>query len=149
MDQFNNQNGPEEPHPESSDYEIPANHRKKSRFVIKTFLVAFRLQLNFAHQTTSCTCSQELCLLLSSCKPLVPTNATTVRRCTMSFSTVSTYRVQVGPLQECVRCLNDRVVQGGAQEATMYLPLHCHRKSKRRWNILKQLPYYTLSHAAK
>ena len=58
LDQFNNQNGPEEPHPESSDYEIPANHREKSRFVIKTFLVAFRLQLSFAHQTTSCTCSQ-------------------------------------------------------------------------------------------
>ena len=48
----------------------------------------------------------------------------------MSFSTVSTYRVQVGPLQECVRCLNDRVVQGGAQEATMDLQLHCRRKTR-------------------
>ena len=57
-DQLNTQIGPEEPNPESSDYEIPANHRKKSRFFIKTFLVEFRLKLNFAHQTTSCTCSQ-------------------------------------------------------------------------------------------
>ena len=57
-DQLNTQIGPEEPNPESSDYEIPANHRQKSRFFIKTFLVEFTLELNFAHQTTSCTCSQ-------------------------------------------------------------------------------------------
>ena len=57
-DQLNTQIGPEEPNPESSDYEIRANHRKKSRFFIKTFLEEFRLKLNFAHQTTSCTYSQ-------------------------------------------------------------------------------------------
>ena len=65
--------------------------------------------------------------------PIAPTNATTVRKSTMSFSTVSKFRVRVGPLQERVLCLNDRVVQGGAQEATMYLHLHCRKKTKRQW----------------
>ena len=43
-----------------------------------------------------------------------------------------------------VRCLNDRVVQGGGQEASMYLPLHCRRESKEAVDILRLLPYYSL-----
>ena len=132
-DQLTTQIGPEEPNPESSDYEIPATRRKKSRFFIKTFLVAFSLKLNFAHQTTSCTCSQGALFITLQLQTYCTDKRHTVRKCTMSFCTVSTCRVQVGPLQECVRCLNDRVVQGGAQETTMYLQLHCRKKTKRQW----------------
>ena len=63
--------------------------------------------------------------------PIIATHATTGRICTVSFDTVSKSRVRVEHLQERVHCLNDRVVQGGGQEAPMYLPLHSRRKSKR------------------
>ena len=63
--------------------------------------------------------------------PVVPTNVTTVRKCTCHSALYPRHNeYELGPLQERVSCLNDSVVQGGAQEATMYLQLHCRRKTR-------------------
>ena len=109
---------------------------KEEEQILYQNLFQKNLKLNFAHQTSShAHVHKKLCLLASSGRQLYCTDTRhyrqnmhhIIRHCTPATS------ASLGTCRMRVQCLNDRVVQGGGQEAPMYLPLHCRRKSKRRW----------------
>ena len=93
------------------------------------------LKWNFAHQTSSHAHAHEkLCLLASSWRQLYGTDTHHYRHnmhCIIQNCTQVT-SASLGTCRMRVLCLNDRVVQGGGQEALIHRPLPCRRKPKRQ-----------------
>ena len=145
------QSGPESPIQRVPFRQSPQNTGRRAGSLSKPSSVKFRIKIKLRTSNVKpCTCSQGALFIG------LQLTTTLLYRHTPLRVEYTPYHSTLYPSNECelgtcrmrVLCLNDRVVQGGGQEAPMYLPLHCRRKSKRRWNLESAAVSY-VSHAAR